>query len=60
MYIYIHIHTYVIHTYACAYVRLRSDCRRGLAREGAGPHLGTHYRGVQWEGGALDGGSIIQ
>ena len=23
------------------------------------PLLGVHYRGVQWEGGALDGGSII-
>ena len=21
--------------------------------------LGIHYRGVQWEGGAVDGGSII-
>ena len=22
--------------------------------------MGIHYRGVQWEGGAVDGGSIIQ
>ena len=22
--------------------------------------VGIHYRGVQWEGGAVDGGSIIQ
>ena len=21
--------------------------------------LGIHYRGVQWEGGAVDGGSVI-
>ena len=23
------------------------------------PSLGIHYRGVQWEAGAVDGGSII-
>ena len=25
----------------------------------AGAPLGIHYRGVQWEGGAVDGGSTI-
>ena len=28
-------------------------------REGDAPFLGIHHRGVQWEGGAVDWGSII-
>ena len=29
------------------------------ARKQNSAHLGIHYRGVQWEGSAVDGGSII-
>ena len=36
---------------AAAVGRARGRMRRGL--------LGIHYRGVQWEGGAVGGGSII-
>ena len=29
------------------------------ARPVASVRMGIHYRGVQWEGGGVDGGSII-
>ena len=31
----------------------------GEQRQGDPQRLGIHYRGVQWERGAVDGGSII-
>ena len=37
-----------------ASIDLREESRR------APSEVGIHYRGVQWEGGAVDGGSIIQ
>ena len=45
--IYIYIYIY---TYACMYVHIFMSLLVGL---------GIHYRGVQWEGGAVDWGSTI-
>ena len=41
---YIYIYIYICTIYIYMYIYL---------------YLGTHYRGVQWEGGAVDWGSII-
>ena len=55
MYIYIYTH---IHIHICILGGGKLQCRvnrfpKELAR------MGIHYRGVQWEWGAADGGSII-
>ena len=46
LYIYIYIYTIDID------IEIEIDIDTGSAL------LGIHYRGVQWEGGAVDGGSI--
>ena len=61
IHIYIYIYHVILHYIASS---------RSLITGGPGPvtdrrsHLsgviGTHYRGVHWEGGAVDGGSIIE
>ena len=70
MYVYIYIYIYI---YIVIYTYTAGD--RGFCRSGFRVHswlrrlavalgapaifLGIHYRGVQWEGAAVDGGSII-
>ena len=53
VYIYIYIYTYIyIYIYIC-----KHPCNQWASA--TGPSLGIHQRGVQWEGGAVDGGSIM-
>ena len=74
IYIYIHIYIYIYDTYiviiSMYYVSLWSmrTLRKSVARRlqkvappplGMTPSMGIHYRGLQWEGGAVDGGSLI-
>ena len=67
LYIYIYIYIYLYYTIYCTTtfyyslnaVRLRTPLRRVLSGGAACLTLGIHHRGVQWEGGAVDGGSII-
>ena len=40
------------------YNRINTNARRRCSRRSSG-RLGIHYSGVQWEGGVVDGGSII-
>ena len=47
VYIYIYIYIHVLASFIGGY-----SCFDKV-------QLGIHYRGVQWEGGAADGGSII-
>ena len=50
MYVYIYIYIYIyIYVFCCGTAGLISS----LAP------LGAHYRGVQWEGGAVNGGSLM-
>ena len=55
IYIYIYIHTEILQRHILRPMAgLASPSSLALSLS-----LGIHYRGVQWEGGAVDGGSII-
>ena len=59
IYIYIYIYTYIyiyIYIYITGVFLASAKCPVVAMLNNT---LGTHYRGVQWEGGAMDGGSII-
>ena len=55
IYIYIYIYIYVqrVHGVTASEVECEPDNERDRVC------LGIHYRGAQWEGGAVDGGCII-
>ena len=66
--IYIYIYIYITHTHTPTHIDPGPFPARGAASAARRPGpavprdalLGIHYRGVQWEVGAVDGGSIIQ
>ena len=57
IYIYIYIYIYIAVTPAALTGRTRPAA---LSPSGLGCQIGYSFRGVQWEGGAVDGGSILQ
>ena len=65
IHIYIYIYTYT-HTYSYSYTYTYTYTYTYMwptaveQRAASQPVLGIHYRGVHWEGGAVDWGSIIQ
>ena len=56
IYIYIHV---IIHIYIYIYTHKTETCGDSGDASPAERPEGIHYRGVQWEGGAVDGGSIM-
>ena len=61
IYIYIYISLYHIILYKAIYyiINMGSEREPQTTTGAADAGMGIHYRGVQWEGGAVDGGSII-